>query len=158
MTGKSKIEIEAPGINVAVVKKDAGGWKFLLLKRAAKESYPGFWGFLTGGRENDETVPQLAVREMAEEIGLKPQKLWATEYVFQFYEPTVDKIWILPVLVAEVADNSEIKLSSENSEYRWLEAEEAQKTVLWKNLRKVIGDIREELEAYPAPNWVELDF
>ena len=158
MTEKSRIEIEAPGINVAVVKKDADGWKFLLLKRAAKESYPGFWGFLTGGRENDETVPQLAVREMAEEIGLEPRKLWATEYVFQFYEPTVDRIWILPVLVAEVPDSSKIKLSPENSEYRWLAAEDAQKTVLWKNLRKAIGDIQEELEAYPAPNWVELDF
>ena len=158
MLDKSRIEIESPGINVAVVKKDADGWKFLMLKRAEKESYPGFWGFLTGGREKDETVPQIAVREMAEETGLAPQKLWATEYVFQFYEPTVDKIWILPVIVAVVPAEAKMRLSEENSEYRWLTAGEAQKLVFWTNLQKALEDINGELEIYPAPNWVELDF
>jgi len=158
MPDKSRIEIESPGINVAVVKKDADGWKFLMLKRAEKESYPGFWGFLTGGRENNETVPQIAVREMAEETGLRPRKLWATEYVFQFYEPTVDKIWILPVIVAVVPADSKVVLSEENSEFRWLTANDAQKIVFWKNLQKALEDIDGELDIYPAPNWVELDF
>ena len=158
MPDKSRIEIESPGINVAVVKKEADGWKFLMLKRADKETYPGFWGFLTGGREKDETVPQIAVREMKEETGLTPQKLWATEYVFQFYEPTVDKIWILPVIVAVVPADLKVVLSEENSEYRWLAAEDAQKIVFWKNLQKALEDIASELENYPAPNWIELDF
>ncbi|MBN1213185.1 MAG: NUDIX domain-containing protein [candidate division Zixibacteria bacterium] len=158
MPDKSHIEIESPGINVAVVTKDANGWKFLLLRRAEKESYPGFWGFLTGGRENGESVPQIAVRELKEETGLAPQKLWATEYVFQFYEPTVDKIWILPVIVAVVSSGSKVRLSPENSEFRWLTAKDAQKKVLWKNLQKALKDIEEELKIYPAPNWVELAF
>ena len=158
MPEKSRIEIESPGINVAVVKKETDGWKFLLLKRAARETYPGFWGFLTGSKENSETVPQLAVREMKEETGLAPEKLWATEYVFQFYEPTVDKIWILPVIVAVVPAESEVRLSAENSEFRWLDFKEAQKIVNWKNLQKALEDLAGELETYPAPNWIELDF
>ena len=156
MSPQNGIPLESPGINVAVVKKDKDGWKFLMLRRAPTESYPGFWGFLTGGREDGETVPQLAVRELQEETGLTAESLWATEYVFQFYEPTADKIWLLPVLAAVVPSDAEIRLSEENSEYRWLPAGEAIELAPWKNLKKAIADIDKELSCYPAGNWVEL--
>ncbi len=156
MSNPSRIDIESPGINVAIIKKDSDGWKFLMLRRADKETYPGFWGFLTGGREGDETVPQLAVREMAEETGLTPEKLWATEYVLQFYEPTVDKIWLLPVVVAMVASGSRVRLSPENSDFRWLDGSAAIELVIWQNLKEVLGNIDRELAGYPAGNWVEI--
>jgi 8-oxo-dGTP pyrophosphatase MutT (NUDIX family) len=152
----SPIPIESPGINVAVVRKDTDGWKFLMLKRAETETYPGLWGFLTGGREGDETVPQLAIREMAEEISLRPESLWASEYCFEFYEPTVDKIWILPVLVAVVSADSAVSLSSENCEYSWATSKEASALAVWKNLKNAIAALASELEEFPAPNWVEL--
>jgi len=156
MSNPSRIDIESPGINVAIIKKDPDGWKFLMLRRADKEIYPGLWGFLTGGREGGETVPQLAVREMAEETGLTPEKLWATEYVFQFYEPTVDKIWLLPVVVAVVAPGSRVKLSPENSDFRWLDGSAAIDLVIWQNLKEVLRNINRELAGYPAGNWIEI--
>ena len=64
MTLHTNIKIESPGVNVAVVKKDYDGWKFLVLKRAESESYGGYWGFMTGGKSGDETVAQVVVREM----------------------------------------------------------------------------------------------
>ncbi|MFZ5981553.1 MAG: NUDIX domain-containing protein [Candidatus Zixiibacteriota bacterium] len=157
MSSRKSIEIESPGINVAVVKKEKSGWKFLMLRRAPSESYPGFWGFLTGGRENNETVPQLALRELKEETGLTAESLWATEYVFQFYEPTVDKIWLLPVLVAVVPADTTVKLSAENSECRWLVAGEAINLAPWKSLKQIAENIAEELSRYPAENWIKLE-
>jgi dATP pyrophosphohydrolase len=156
MDKRSNIPIESPGINVAVVRKESTGWRFLLLKRADSETYPGFWGLVTGGREGNETVPQLARRELAEETGLVPQKLWASEYCLQFYEPTVDRVWILPVIVACVPADSKVVLSSENSEFRWLTAAEAIGLVLWQNLKATIANLDRELAEYPASNWVEL--
>jgi len=156
MTQHSKIEIESPGVNVAVLKKDYDGWKFLVLKRAEGESYAGFWGFMTGSKQDNETVAQVVVRELQEETGLKPTSMWATEYLVQFYEPEYDTIWILPLIVAIVPEKAEIKLSSENSEYRWLTPEKAKHLVSWKNLVKAINDISEELEIFPARNWVRL--
>ena len=135
MTAKdTNIGIESPGVNVAVVKKDYDGWKFLILKRAETESYGGHWGFMTGGKRGDETVAQVVVRELKEETGLDPLSMWATEYLVQFYEPEFDKIWILPLIVAVVSDEAEITLSSENSEYLWLTPEKARHRVSWKNL------------------------
>jgi len=147
------IKIESPGVNAAVVKKDYDGWKFLILKRADNVSY---WGFLTGGKIGDETVAQVVVREMHEETGLKPKNMWATEYVVHFYEPEYDTIWILPLIVAVVDSKDEIKLSEENTEYRWLDAQKATHLVSWKNLVEAIVNISEELEIYPAKNWVNI--
>ncbi|HWR82888.1 MAG TPA: NUDIX domain-containing protein [Candidatus Deferrimicrobium sp.] len=156
MTEPTKIQIESPGVNVAVVKKDYDGWKFLVLKRAEGESYGGFWGFMTGGKRGGETVAQVVVREMKEETGLKPLTMWATEYLIQFYEPEFDTIWILPLIVAVVPDKAQVKLSLENSECRWLPPEKARHLVSWKNLVKAIDEITEELAVFPARNWVEI--
>ncbi len=156
MSKPTNIKIESPGVNVAVVKKDYDGWKFLILKRADNVSYGGCWGFLTGGKIGDETVAQVVVREMHEETGMKPKNMWATEYVVHFYEPEYDTIWILPLIVAVVDSGTEIELSEENSEYRWLDTQKASHLVSWKNLVEAVVNISEELEIYPAKNWVNI--
>ncbi|UCE23725.1 MAG: NUDIX domain-containing protein [Candidatus Zixiibacteriota bacterium] len=156
MTDPTKIKIESPGVNVAVVKKDYDGWKFLILKRAEGESYGGFWGFMTGGKKGDETVAQVVVRELREETGLVPDSMWASEYVVQFYEPEYDAIWILPLIVALVPEDAVVELSQENSEYRWLPAGKARHLVSWNNLVNAIDRISEELEIFPARNWVQI--
>ena len=155
MKDHTNIGIVSPGVNVAVIKEDYDGWKFLILKRA-KESYGGYWGFMTGSKRGDETVAQVVVRELMEETGLAPERMFATEYLVQFYEPEVDKIWILPLIVAVVAPESEIVLSEENSEFRWLSAPKARHLVSWNNLVVAIDNISRELSIYPARNWVEI--
>lgn len=156
MTDHTNIKIESPGVNVAVVKKDYDGWKFLVLKRAEGESYGGFWGFMTGGKKGEETVAQVVVRELKEETGLSPISMWASEYIVQFYEPEYDTIWILPLIVAVVDEEAEVELSAENSEYRWLEPHKAKHLVSWNNLVRAIDNIADELEIFPARNWVEI--
>ncbi len=156
MTKHTKIEIESPGVSVAVVKKDYDGWKFLVLKRAEGESYAGYWGFMTGGKQGDETVAQVVVRELKEETGLTPTSMWATEYLVQFYEPEFDTIWILPLIVVVVSEEAEVSLSPENSEYRWLLTEKARHLVSWRNLVKAIDQVSDELEIFPARNWIEI--
>jgi dATP pyrophosphohydrolase len=153
----TQIEIESPGVNVAVIKEDDDGWKFLLLQRSKHETYAGCWGFVTGGKKNDETVARVVMREVREETGLSPERLWATEYVIQFYEPTCDKIWILPLVVAVVKADSQVVLSSENSDYRWLPANRAKRLVSWKNLAQAIDNLADDLEIYPARNWTEIN-
>ena len=155
MQDHTNIGIVSPGVNVAVIKEDYDGWKFLILKRA-EESYGGYWGFMTGSKRGEETVAQVVVRELKEETGLAPKRMFATEYLVQFYEPEVDKIWILPLIVAVVAPESEVVLSEENSEFRWLPAPKAKHLVSWKNLVVALDDISEELSIYPARNWVEI--
>ena len=150
------IELCAPGVNVAVVKRDEDGWKFLIVQRAEKESYPGCWGLVTGMKEDHETAAQIAKREMQEETGLKPDVMWSTEHLVQFYEPECDQVWILPLIVAVVSKDAKVTLSPENSEFKWLDPFRAKKQVTWKNLVCAISKIAEELELYPIRTWVEV--
>jgi len=156
MKERRNIGLESPGVCVAVVHKDLDGWKFLVLQRSPKESYGGFWGFVTGSKKGDETVAQSVYREMVEETGNHPVSMWATEYVIQFYEPENDKIWILPLIVAILEDGTKITLSDENSEYRWLFPDKAKRLLSWKNLIRAVDDISNELSIFPARNWIEI--
>lgn len=150
------ITITSPGVNIAVVKKDDDGWKFLLVQRAETESYPGCWGLVTGGKEEDETAAQTVVRELKEEVGLVPERMWSTEYLIEFYEPEYDQIWVLPLIVAVVHVDAKIELTPENSDFKWLYPFKAKKLVSWKNLATAIENVTEELEVYPAKTWVEI--
>lgn len=153
---RRNIGIESPGFNAAVVRKDEDGWKFLVLRRAESETYGGTWTFVTGSKQGKETLAQGVARELREETGLSDVRLWATEYVVQFYEPENDKIWILPLVVAVVPEGARIKLSDENQEFQWLTPDKARNRVTWKNLVRAIDDLVDELEIYPARNWVEI--
>lgn len=150
------IEVTSPGVNIAVVKKDDDGWKFLLVQRAETESYPGCWGFVTGTKTGTETAVQTAVRELKEETGLVAERLWSTEYLIQFYEPEFDQIWLLPLIVAVVPQQASVTLTPENSGFNWLYCNKARKLVSWKNLVVAIENITDELEVYPAKTWVEI--
>ena len=156
MTSGTDRGIQSPGVNVAVVKKDDDGWKFLVLRRAEGKSYAGFWGLLTGTKKAGDTVAMTVVRELEEETGLEAENIWATEYLTQFYEPEYDEIWILPLVVAVVSSDSAVRLSSENDEFMWLPANKARRRVGWKNLVTAIDNVVEELEIYPAHNWVRI--
>jgi len=152
----TNIKVESPGVNVAVLRNTDDGWRFLLLKRSEQETYSGSWGFVTGGKCGEETVAQVVAREVIEETSLTPDSIWATEYVVQFYEPEADAIWVLPLIVAVVAPDSEVKLSPENSDFKWLSARKAKHLVTWKNLVKAIDDITDEIEIFPSRNWVRI--
>lgn len=153
---RHNIGIESPGFNAAVVKKDDDGWKFLLLQRAETETYGGSWGFVTGGKKGEETIAQAVAREVQEETGLTDIRMFATEYLVQFYEPENDKIWILPLIVVVVPLDAQVVLSAENQDSVWLKPHRARHRVTWKKLERAVDDIEEELELFPARNWVEI--
>lgn len=150
------IPLRGHGVNVAAVRQHAGHWQFLLVKRANDEIYEGFWGFVSGSIESGETVEQVALRELFEETSLTPQALYATEYLIQFFEPTAEAIWLLPLVVAVVATNAEVHLCTENSAFHWASPDEARKLVHWKNVIRAIDDLNDDLSRYPAPGWVLL--
>lgn len=153
---RHSIGIESPGFSAAVVKQDDDGWKFLLLQRAETETYGGSWGFVTGSKKGKENIAQAVAREVEEETGLTDIRLFATEYVIMFYEPENDKVWILPLIVVVVPRASAVRLSPENQDFVWLLPHRAKHRVTWKKLERAINDVVEELELFPARNWVEI--
>jgi ADP-ribose pyrophosphatase YjhB (NUDIX family) len=150
------IGIEPHGFNAVVVKQDDDGWKFLVFQRAESETYAGYWGFPTGQKQDGETVAQAVAREVKHAAGFANIRMFATEYLVQFYEPENDKIWMLPLIVVVVPSAAQSVVSGENQQALWLTSRSAKHRVSWRNLVKAIDDIADELEVFPAKNWVEI--
>jgi dATP pyrophosphohydrolase len=117
--------------------------EFLLLRRANNERYPGIWQMVTGSVNENEKAFTAALREILEETGLVPQKLWVVPNVNSFYSPEKDKVIMIPVFAALVSSASEVIISSEHSEYKWVTKEEAKKLLAWNGQRNSVDNIHQ---------------
>lgn len=115
------INLEANTVQVHVAAYDENKQlKFLLLKRSSKEKlYPSVWQVITGTIENGEKAVETALRELKEETGCCPVKLWTVPYVASFFNPYKDCINHAPVFAALVSSTDKIKISDEHDEYKW---------------------------------------
>jgi dATP pyrophosphohydrolase len=109
---------------------DAARKKFLLLKRAVHKIYPGTWQMITASCEKKESTPQTAIRELKEETGLEPVKLYSVPHVNTFYFDLNDSICLSPVFLA-IVDSDKVKISNEHTEYKWVTYDEAIDIINW---------------------------
>lgn len=104
----------------------------LILKRNGNvQPYPNVWQIVTGRIEKFETPIETAVREVFEETGLVPLKLWNLPYLASFYNYKTNEINFSPVFVFEVYENSKVNLSNEHSEFKWIELNETDKHIIF---------------------------
>ncbi len=117
--------------------------EFLLLKRSENEIYPGLWQMVTGSIDDNEKAYQAAVREIKEETGLTPVKFWVVPNVNSFYSPKQNSICMVPVFAALVADDSNVIISEEHSEYKWVSKDDAIRLLAWPGQRNSVETIYE---------------
>ena len=132
-------------VELFVYRINEGRREYLLLKRSEVEIHPGIWSICGGTMEQGEKAYEAAAREMKEETGLTPNKLYKADTVNIFYEDLDDRVHIVPVFIAE-ADNGEIKLSHEHSEFIWKDLTTARKLLHWNSWKKNIDFIDKCLE------------
>lgn len=87
---------------------------------------------ITGTIESHEHTKDTLLRELEEETGLKPEKIYSIPRVNTFYLAIADKICISPVFLTIVNDKN-VRISDEHSEYKWTTIEEAKKLIHWPN-------------------------
>jgi len=129
-------------IEAHIFRETAEGIEFLLLKRSEGQPYPGLWQMVTGKIKADEKAYQTALREINEETGLVPTKIWVAPTVNSFYEPKEECICLIPVFAVSVGDDK-IQLSDEHTEYQWVNRESAQKLLAWEGQRKAVQIIED---------------
>ncbi|KXK55448.1 MAG: hydrolase, NUDIX family protein [Chlorobi bacterium OLB5] len=120
-------------IELHICRRTDDGFEFLLLKRADDAKiYPGIWQMITGTIESHEHTKDTLLRELEEETGLKPEKIYSIPRVNTFYLAIADKICMSPVFLTIVNDKN-VRISDEHSEYKWTTIEEAKKLIHWPN-------------------------
>jgi 8-oxo-dGTP pyrophosphatase MutT (NUDIX family) len=127
-------------VDCYVFRQTDGALRFLLLKRNKDKLYEHLWQGVAGKIEENETAFEAAIRELREETGLEPVRMFVADHVSRFYESHQDRINLVPVFGIEV-DSVEVKLSKEHVDYKWVDIYEALDTLVWQGQKEGIQTV-----------------
>ena len=131
-------------IDAYVYRQTQEGIKFLLLKRAKTKIYEHLWQGVAGKIEEGETAVETAIRELMEETGFKPFRMFIADHISKFYEAKWDRINLVPVFGIEVK-KSEVSISKEHCDFKWVDFELASKTLVWQGQKEGILSVHNML-------------
>lgn len=114
----------------------------LVLRRGAGGRCPGSWETVHGTIEPGETPVEASLRELEEETGLAPERLYNVSRVEAFYQHASDEVALIPVFAAFVAASETPRLSAEHDRAEWLGLAEAAGRFAWPRERRALEDIR----------------
>lgn len=81
-----------------------------------------------------------ALRELREEAGLVPRRLYNLSRVESFYRHTTNEVVLVPVFGALVTRREEVQLSGEHDAFEWLAPAAARERMSWPRIRREITD------------------
>lgn len=126
------------------------GTEFAVLKRADL----GWWQFVSGGGEDNETPLEAAERETAEELGLaargRLRPLDSTASIpreqFAASREWGDDIYVIPEHCFAIDVGPEhVSISSEHAEILWAGYDTARDLLRWEGNRTALWELRERL-------------
>jgi 8-oxo-dGTP pyrophosphatase MutT (NUDIX family) len=113
----------------------------LVLRRGRSGRCPGSWETVHGTIEPGETPVQASLRELHEETGFAPARLYNVSRVEAFYQHRPDAVALIPVFAAFVSASEQPRLSSEHDEALWLGPADAAARFSWPRERRALEDI-----------------
>lgn len=116
--------------------------EFLALRRRRTGWLAGVWQPVTGKLRPLETTVRGALRELREETGLRPVRLWRLETVTTWFDPRRDAVRFAILFAAEVGAREAVRLSREHTAHRFVTAREAARRFLWDTQRRGLAAVR----------------
>ena len=145
-------------IDAYVFNRKSKEIRFLLLKRAKTKIYEHLWQGVAGKIEAGEAAWEAAIRELKEETGFEPVRMFVADHVSKFYEAHGDRVNLVPVFGIEV-DNEEVILSDEHCEFKWVEFNTAHQTRIWSGQKDGIAAVFNMLNSDDDRiKWSEISF
>ncbi|HEX2449616.1 MAG TPA: NUDIX domain-containing protein [Gemmatimonadales bacterium] len=128
-------------VDVYVLRGAGPTLECLVLRRARGGRCPGSWETVHGHIEPGETPAEAACRELGEETGLAPTRLYNLSRVELFYQHRPDEVALVPVFAAFVDPASTIRLSPEHDRFEWLAPDAARSRYAWPRERRTMDDL-----------------
>lgn len=136
-------------VDVYPLRAGPAGLETLVLRRAATGRCPGSWEVVHGSIESGESPIAAARRELLEETGLEPAKLYNLSRVETFYRHQADEVGVIPAFAAFVK-GVEARVSPEHDRAEWLSIPAAAGRVAWPRERRALADIQQLLASGDA--------
>jgi 8-oxo-dGTP pyrophosphatase MutT (NUDIX family) len=127
-------------VDVLVLRGTGASIECLTLRRAAGGRCPGSWEAVHGHIEYGERPSEAALREMREEAGLAPAKLYNLSRVETFYMHRTDSLAFVAVFVAFVGPSAEVRTGPEHDAHEWLPVAAAMERLAWPRERRCLAD------------------
>jgi dATP pyrophosphohydrolase len=112
------------GVGIVVLRRRQDASREVLLVRRATEPYRNEWFTVDGRLEPGELPYETALRELAEETGLRPMRLVSNDGASNLV-PTVRGVVCIHGFVAYVEPDSEVVLNAEHTEAGWFGLDDA---------------------------------
>jgi 8-oxo-dGTP pyrophosphatase MutT (NUDIX family) len=128
-------------VDVYVLRMMDTSLECLALRRAPGGRCPGSWETVHGHIEAAEQPAGAATRELEEETGLVPIRLYNLSRVELFYQHRSDEVALVPVFAAFVAADSAVRLGPEHDGFEWLSPSAAGQRFAWPRERRALDDI-----------------
>jgi dihydroneopterin triphosphate diphosphatase len=141
-------------VEVHIFRRHNDKIDYLVLKRGENELYPGLWQMVTGKIKPGEKAYETALREIKEETGQIPLRLWAAPKVNQFYSADKDAIYVVPVFAAEIKYGESVTICYEHCEFRWIDPSEARDLLPWDEQRRALDIVTAYL--FKMPDYLDL--
>jgi len=134
-------DIRVDVIDAYVLRPGASGLEVLVLRRAPGGRSPGSWETVHGHIEPGETPVQAALRELREETGLEPARLYNLSRVEAFYRHRTNDIVLIPVFAGVMDARAAVRHSAEHDRAEWLTPPDATARFSWPRERRALDDV-----------------
>jgi 8-oxo-dGTP pyrophosphatase MutT (NUDIX family) len=128
-------------VDVYVLRGAGDSLECLALRRGAGVRCPGSWETVHGHIEAGETPPAAAQRELDEETGLRPLRLYHLSRAELFYQHRSDEVALVPVFAAFVAPDAAVRIGPEHDRFEWLTPAAARGRFVWPRERRMVDDL-----------------
>jgi dihydroneopterin triphosphate diphosphatase len=128
-------------VDVYVLRLKGASLECLALRRRLGGRCPGSWESVHGHIEAAEQPAAAAARELEEETGLTPLRLYNLSRVELFYQHRNDEVALVPVFAAFVDAGARVRLGSEHDGFEWLTPAAARHRFAWPRERRALDDI-----------------
>ena len=132
-------------VDLYVLRGRGRALECLVLRRGPGGRCPRSWEVVHGHIEDGERPFEAAIREMREETGLAPDRLYNLSRVETFYQHGLDEVALVPAFAAFVEGSAPISLSAEHEASEWLSMADARERVAWPREARALADIERML-------------
>jgi dATP pyrophosphohydrolase len=126
-------EIKVGAVDVYPVDLMGAKPQVLLLQRAPGARCTGAWEVVHGRIDPAERPGQAALRELREETGLVPVRMYSIT-AHPFYVDSLDTVLVAVTFAAVVSRSAPMRLGPEHSRFEWLGFDDAAERGTWPRL------------------------